>query len=339
MSEGIKVTSLDNVQEIDSDDEFLIVDKSITFGKNASASGRTSIATLDQLKEALIPNQSALIGSRGPKGDIGEKGSLGTMGLQGPTGLKGDTGSKGDVGEKGEIGLPGPVGLPGPAGESITGQKGLKGSDGQKGDRGETGMTGSQGEKGEPGLKGEIGKSVIGPKGTKGLPGPQGISGFRGPVGDVGPKGEQGEKGSFGFPGIEGKEGPKGSKGEKGQIGIQGPTGNTSASISNPPNNNLVASGSVTKKYDVIGSNYGMDSNAKWGIFTINCDASNDSDHSVWVYSSNSWVGGNKVYENKSNMTQNNSTQFLAPVIGGKCYIHNIEESANLWKVYVMGWI
>ena len=59
MSKSIKVTALDSVQEIDSDDEFLIVDKSIKFGENAAASGRTSIATLEQLKKAIIPKDSA----------------------------------------------------------------------------------------------------------------------------------------------------------------------------------------------------------------------------------------------------------------------------------------
>ena len=52
MADNTKISELDQIQSLSNNDEFMVVDKSVTSGKDASSSGKTTRVTLNQLKEA-----------------------------------------------------------------------------------------------------------------------------------------------------------------------------------------------------------------------------------------------------------------------------------------------
>ena len=94
MAESKKISELDSIQNLSDDDEFVVIDKNMINGNDASSTGKTSKVSLAQLKNE--------IGTKGLKGDLGkpgEKGIKGNSGIQGVTGAKGLPVSKGDVGE------------------------------------------------------------------------------------------------------------------------------------------------------------------------------------------------------------------------------------------------
>ena len=103
MAESKKISVLIQVGSIDNDDEFLVIDKSRTNGPDAGTEGRTSKATLNQVRNSLFPQGL-------PEGDKGDKGQTGAsvIGPQGPQGdaEKGEPGEgiKGDEGDKGSRG-------------------------------------------------------------------------------------------------------------------------------------------------------------------------------------------------------------------------------------------
>ena len=65
-----RISSLASVNELDLQDEFIVVDKSVTIGPDASSTGKTSKTTLLKIKEAV-----AASGEKGTTGDKGERGS------------------------------------------------------------------------------------------------------------------------------------------------------------------------------------------------------------------------------------------------------------------------
>ena len=186
-----KISSLDEISNINDSDEFVVIDKSVTIGDDASETGKSSKVTFGKLKE--------FIGSQGQKGEIGITGEKGKDGL---------TGNDGSKGQKGEIGIP-----------RVSGEKGDKGKDGSDGSAGPSGSDGIKGSKGEPSfIKGDKGEpSRI--KGDKGEP--SRIKGDKGEPSRI--KGDKGEpsriKGDKGEPSrIKGDKGePSRIKGDKGE--------------------------------------------------------------------------------------------------------------------------
>ena len=73
MADNTKISELDQIQSLSNNDEFMVVDKSVTSGKDASSSGKTTRVTLNQLKEAVSAS-----GAKGAKGDRGPQGVQGT---------------------------------------------------------------------------------------------------------------------------------------------------------------------------------------------------------------------------------------------------------------------
>lgn len=208
MAENKKISELDSIQNLSDNDEFVVIDKSVAFGEDASSTGKTSKVSLAQLKQAVLAS--------------GQKGSQGTQGDEGPKGPDGEAGIKGKVGEPGEKGKPGETG---PAGsEGGSGERGPKGFIGDDGFEGDPGLPGPSGDKGNSGRKGSPGpKGEKGNRGYKGFPGPQGDPGEVGPVADRGPRGVKGVKGVKGTKGIQGSRGQKGPKGrEVGKPGDRG---------------------------------------------------------------------------------------------------------------------
>ena len=125
MADSKKISELHQISNLNTDDEFLVVDKSTKSGTDASDSGKTSRVTFDQLK-----NQ---IGSQGQKGDPGQPGHPGGLGDKGPRGAPGEDsnvkGPRGEDGAKGNQstvkGPKGPTGNPkGPNGDQKGGPKG-----------------------------------------------------------------------------------------------------------------------------------------------------------------------------------------------------------------------
>ena len=53
MADNKKISELNQIQKLNDADEFVVVDKSTTSGTDASSSGKTTRATLSQLKEAV----------------------------------------------------------------------------------------------------------------------------------------------------------------------------------------------------------------------------------------------------------------------------------------------
>lgn len=254
MAESKKVSELDSIQNLSDDDEFVVIDKNMTNGNDASSTGKTSKVSLAQLKNE--------IGTKGLKGDLGkqgEKGIKGNSGIQGVTGAKGLPGFKGDVGEpgisgedgikgyrggkgqRGSKGLPGEKGFKGRKGNTIgpggTGNPGPVGDRGGLGERGEKGPLGQKGQKGTKGIKGEVGfdgdRSIAGDTGFKGYIGAFGAKGTGGDQGDRGDPGNKGDKGRKGLKGIKGPKGGVGpmnydggsARGEKGYKGRKGRSG------------------------------------------------------------------------------------------------------------------
>ena len=86
MAESKKITQLQEAQGLSSEDEFIVVDKSITNGDDASTTGKTSKITFSKLKQA--------VGSQGAPGETGQKGEQGNSvtGPAGPPGPQGDQG-------------------------------------------------------------------------------------------------------------------------------------------------------------------------------------------------------------------------------------------------------
>ena len=53
MAESKKITQLQEAQGLSSEDEFIVVDKSIKNGDDASTTGKTSKITFSKLKQAV----------------------------------------------------------------------------------------------------------------------------------------------------------------------------------------------------------------------------------------------------------------------------------------------
>ena len=208
MAESKKITQLDPIPSLSEDDEFVVIDKSIESGADASVTGKTSKITFSELKTA--------VGSQGAPGEKGEQGEQGNS-VTGPAGPPGPQGTQG-ISIQGD---PGPTGEKGPQGNSVTGPKGPQGPQGNsvtgpKGPQGNsvTGPKGPQGPQGNSvtgpkGPQGPQGNSVTGAKGSTGAKGPQGnsVTGPKGPQGNsvTGPKGPQGNSvtGAKGSPGSD----------------------------------------------------------------------------------------------------------------------------------------
>ena len=114
MADNTKISELDQIQSLSNNDEFMVVDKSVTSGKDASSSGKTTRVTLNQLKEAVSAS-----GAKGAKGDQGPRcssikkrsndGATGATGV-GQKGIKGATGDRGQTGQTGAKGATGSKG-------------------------------------------------------------------------------------------------------------------------------------------------------------------------------------------------------------------------------------
>ena len=197
MAESKKISELQNISSVSNEDEFIVVDKSIESGADASSTGKTSKITFSRLKTA--------VGSQGSPGEKGEKGEQGNS-VTGPAGPAGPQGAQG-ISIQGD---PGPAGPKGPQGNSVTGPKGPQGNSvtGPKGPQGNS-VTGPKGPQGNSitGPKGPQGNSVTGPKGPQG----NSITGPKGPQGNsvTGPKGPQGNS-------VTGPKGPQGPTGASG---------------------------------------------------------------------------------------------------------------------------
>jgi hypothetical protein len=183
MADNKKISELTQIQSLDNDDEFMVVDKSITSGDDASSTGKTTKVQLWQIKEA--------VSASGAKGDTGDRGNTGPAGPKGSQGSQGATGANGGVGADG-----------------------LKGSQGVQGATGSNGSNGANGDKGAPG--------VAGAKGSTGPTGPKGSNGSQGPTGPTGLTGSKGNAGSTGPVGPKGSTGAKGSTGTAGSVGVNG---------------------------------------------------------------------------------------------------------------------
>ena len=84
MEENKKISELDAIQNISNTDEFIVIDKDVTSGNDASSSGKTSKVTLAQLKNALhTEGQKENVGEDGIKGKQGDDGEQGESGEQG----------------------------------------------------------------------------------------------------------------------------------------------------------------------------------------------------------------------------------------------------------------
>ena len=160
MADNTKISELDQIQSLSNNDEFMVVDKSVTSGKDASSSGKTTRVTLNQLKEAVSAS-----GAKGDKGDQGPQGVQGAQGARGPAGADGARGPAGATGQKGATGATG-----------ARGATGATGGQGPKGDRGATGPAGPRGATGATGTRGANGPA--GPKGSTGSTGAPGNSNF-----------------------------------------------------------------------------------------------------------------------------------------------------------------
>ena len=103
--------------------------------------------------------------------------------------------------------------------------------------------------------------------------------------------------------------------------------------------NALVNEGTGTENTTVTLSDWGVPSDAKWGVFwTYN--AGNDwPNHATYVFPNSSFTNGAMVFYNNSDKSQYGGVQFMAPVVDGKCYIKSQESSTDSWKLYLHGWI
>ena len=76
MAQSKKVSELTQIGSIANEDEFLVIDKSRVDGPDAGTQGRTSKATLNQVRNSLFPQGL-------PEGEKGEKGQQGAS-ITGP---------------------------------------------------------------------------------------------------------------------------------------------------------------------------------------------------------------------------------------------------------------
>jgi len=154
MAENKKISELTQIQSLNNDDEFMVVDKSITSGDDASSTGKTAKVALWQLKDA--------VSASGPKGDKGDQGNTGPAGPKGSTGSQGVQGATGAKGAAAQAGGPGSKGDQGPTGpKGSTGSQGPTGPTGNSGARGSTGATGTRGPGGQTGAKGATGSAGV----------------------------------------------------------------------------------------------------------------------------------------------------------------------------------
>ena len=203
--------STQHLNFINNNSDFVVID--------SSSNDKYKKLNLSKVTDALISDNSDVIGE---KGDKGEKGFRGRTGQKGEPGEIGNTGENGVKGEKGVRGIIGDIGEKGEKGEKgSTGDTGIRGDLGEKGEFGADGIVGQTGDKGLKGKKGEIGNT--------GLTGIQGIKGVKGNIGDTlngyaiqGDAGEPGDPAFFARRGDRGLTGERGLKGEKGQKGQKG---------------------------------------------------------------------------------------------------------------------
>ena len=100
MADVTKISELDPIGNLSDNDEFVVVDKSIESGTDASSSGKTSKVTLANVKNALAGSEM------GPDGEKGVKGIKGEDGQRGEAGDNADIAERGDSGEKVKEDLP-----------------------------------------------------------------------------------------------------------------------------------------------------------------------------------------------------------------------------------------
>ena len=84
MADKIKISQLTQIENLSDDDEFVVIDKSILTGENASITGQTNRATFGQLKDAVLNSASVIGNQKGePRADgiKGEKGDTGNAEL------------------------------------------------------------------------------------------------------------------------------------------------------------------------------------------------------------------------------------------------------------------
>lgn len=244
MNEKFEISKLSEVDLLDDNDEFVLLDKSITKAPDATKDGRVSKITFSTLKKLLTNDinisrfpkkvcdfekeKKTIVNQKGQKGEpgvqtitqinsnhdisnelheISKKYYENVPIIKGDVGLKGEKGNVGNKGSTGKTGLTGIPGLKGDAGErGVKGVPGAKGVAGIRGADGLVGLPGNKGEKGNTGFRGEIGpRGSVGPKGNTGLKGQTGCSGQHG---------RKGEPGNHGIKGDKGLTGQKGSKGE-----------------------------------------------------------------------------------------------------------------------------
>ena len=74
-----KISELHQIQSLSEEDEFVVIDKSSKSGDDASSTGKTSKATMQQLRDGMFPDGAAA----GEKGHKGEKGNAGNSGEEG----------------------------------------------------------------------------------------------------------------------------------------------------------------------------------------------------------------------------------------------------------------
>jgi hypothetical protein len=146
MADEKKISDLTQASSAGDLDEFVVVNKAVTEGQDASASGQTSKITFGDLKNA--------VGTQGATGPMGSKGEPGA-GAKGEPGTNGAKGPAGPAGPGGATGAKGNMGATGPAG--ATGATGAKGATGANGQKGATGATGGTGQKGATGATGSTG--------------------------------------------------------------------------------------------------------------------------------------------------------------------------------------
>jgi len=108
MADEKKISDLTKASSAGDSDEFVVVNKAVTEGQDASSSGQTSRITFGDLKTA--------VGTQGPAGADGATGPAGPAGATGPQGPQGPQGNSitGPAGPAGPQGATGPQGPAGP---------------------------------------------------------------------------------------------------------------------------------------------------------------------------------------------------------------------------------
>lgn len=210
------IKSTQHLNLINNNSDFVVIDPSST--------DQYKKLNLMKVTDALISDNSDIIGEKGEKGEKGIRGRTGQKGEPGEIGITGELGIKGEKGVRGIIGEVGEKGE--------TGEKGSTGDTGSRGDLGEKGEYGADGSVGQTGDKGQKGKK--GEPGNTGLIGTQGVKGVKGEIGETlngyGIQGDSGEPGDSGFFARRGERGLTGESGLKGQKGQKGQKGNSAIS-------------------------------------------------------------------------------------------------------------